>query len=520
MTDFRVFNTSTDQSVTQVIASLTGGLGGGGTGPTGPTSALNFVGNYVTGTYSRGQVVYFTNGTYISLSDNNVSVPAVGASTSDWGYLPAQTGSSGATGFTGVTGATSNVSGPTGPSGATGYTGNTGPTGATSLVTGPTGYTGSTGATSNVTGPTGATSTVTGPTGSTGPTGPSFVVSNLNYMKASRATQQTSLFTRVQFTTFVPYGTGTGISLDTTATIGRFTISDPGSYNIVFNPTYVQFSSVATSSFAQFSLVENGAITISSVYISPYGNPSATNLHQCPVINTIVNVAGAAKTYEIQIAQTNLQAIGDPAINQAKITITQLPTALPAYTGSTGPTGPALPSSSTGSVFISQAPTNLTASTVSAGPTGAMLLSRGLNNIPQYGGGGYCTIVKNTTTSLTSGTLTPVSLFTSTETTNNQLTINLTNGTITVNSAGLYLIILYLDFALSTVGSRSVASTLNGTTSSQLNYAPAPTTVTRLTFTDMLNLASGTVVGVSALQDSGGTLVLNGARICVYGLNL
>ena len=88
----------------------------GPTGATGPVSIFNFKGTWLpTTTYNTDDVVYYYNGTYISIQANNINQQP-DLNPSYWGYIPASTGATGAIGSTGPTGATGII----GPTGATG----------------------------------------------------------------------------------------------------------------------------------------------------------------------------------------------------------------------------------------------------------------------------------------------------------------------------------------------------------------------------------------------------------------
>ena len=158
------------------ITTMTGATGATGrtgstgyTGPVGPLQTYTFAGSW-TGTtgYGIGNVVYFNNNTYISLTGaNSKNLPS--SSPTKWGFITTMTGATGATGRTGSTGS----QGPTGSKGSTGSSGSIGSTGSQ----GPTGSKGSTGSsgTQGATGSTGVQGSTgsTGSQGATGSTGPS-----------------------------------------------------------------------------------------------------------------------------------------------------------------------------------------------------------------------------------------------------------------------------------------------------------------------------------------------------------
>lgn len=203
--------------------------------------------------------------------------------------MTAPTGATGATGLSGATGATG-ATGPTGPTGATGVTGPTGPTGATG-ATGLSGATGATGVT-GPTGPTGATG-ATGPTGPTGPTGetPDTQFLSAYYTPSSPGTAGDALLFDVN-------GQSSGAAVTHTAGSGTYTLTEPGTYAVVFHGNIAPASGVNFPLNVMLQLQQDGTVI-----------PSAVVQH---MFHTSPDIATVAFSTPIQVTSTpsQLQVVG------------------------------------------------------------------------------------------------------------------------------------------------------------------------------------------------------------------
>ena len=177
-------------------------------------------------------------------------------------------------------------SGPTGPTGATGPTGVTGPTG----PTGPTGATG-TGAT-GATGPTG----VTGPIGPTGPTGPTGETPDTQFLSAYSTPPSPG--TAGDALLFDVNGQSSGAAVTHTAGSGTYTLTEPGTYAVVFHGNIAPASGVNFPLNVMLQLQQDGTVI-----------PSAVVQH---TFHTSPDTATVAFSTPIQVTSTpsQLQVVG------------------------------------------------------------------------------------------------------------------------------------------------------------------------------------------------------------------
>jgi len=336
----------------------------GNTGPTGPIETFNFRGDWDTNnTYNIGDVVYYINGSYISLISSNQGILPVNGI--NWGKIA----DIGATGFTGYTGSTGHEgkTGPTGFTGPIGYTGYSGPTGTVGptgsqgpALTGPTGYTGYTGST-GFTGPTGAQGLSI-----TGPTGPSPNVTTLSVAKVyndSIVNTNLAAGNLLQFNTN-EYLIGSSISYNSAT--NTFTLEPGKTYDLTCGLGRVDYSNTQgelcwrwkNRTTGEWLGLGGGSISVTYPFNAWEGglaraffSPTVTTEIGCEItISTLVNSYGYQNNRD----------------QHPYAIVYEIPTQAFVYTGATGSTGYIGPTGYTGYTGF----TGVTGSTGYTGPTG------------------------------------------------------------------------------------------------------------------------------------------------------
>ena len=265
--NFKVFNTTCDAILSEVVkdvllleaTGVTGptGSSGGGTGATGPTGPIGATGTQGTETGPTG---------------------ATGIS------LTGATGPTGVTGicFTGPTGATglegTGATGATGPAGVASNTGPTGPTGASQTgATGPTGPGGG--------GGTGGT----GPTGPSGPAGNPVISSGIILLSSTNVTPANTLVVATGFT-----GTFVGSEITWTPGTADITLAS-GIWDIVVGAEW----GVNAVGFRRIQLKDTGSAFAFSNQIENAGTTST--IHQLPTMFQI----GVSTTFNIEFEHSS-----------------------------------------------------------------------------------------------------------------------------------------------------------------------------------------------------------------------